>query len=76
MKHDKYFDGHVTITLKFPLRFKVDAEDVEYLDNNGNSYFEEEWEYGPEEILKQSEQLKQFVKEYKDNIEEIVVEEI
>lgn len=79
MKHDKYIDGHITVTLRFPLRYKIEVEKVEYFDDFDEemreSYFVEEYEYGPEEAYEQDEKIKDFIKEYNNYIEDIIVDE-
>ena len=76
MAHNKEITGHITVVLRFPITFNVKAENVEYEDENGKPYFEEEWEYSPDEVIVQNEEIKNFVKENEYYIEEIIVDEV
>ena len=76
MAHNKEITGHVTVVLRFPITFNVKAENVEYEDEHGKPYYEEEWEYSPDEVIVQNEEIKNFVKENEYYIEEIIVDEV
>ena len=64
------------MVLRFPITFNVKAENVEYEDENGKPYFDEEWEYSTDEVIAQNEEIKNFVKKNKYYIENIIVDEV
>lgn len=74
-KHEKEIDGHITINLRIPCKFKVMAENVEYEDEHSEPYYEEEWEYDPEEIINQVELAKEIRDNYPLYVEEIIIDE-
>lgn len=50
-KHKKQIKGEVVVTASIPITFEVDAWDEEYSDKYGNRYFEEEFEYGIDDVI-------------------------
>lgn len=74
-KHKKEIKGRVNISISIPLTFYVDVENVEYEDEFGKPYYEEEYEYGVDEVINQSEYIKKLVHDNFSYIEEIKIEE-
>ena len=79
----KTIEGHVVLTVRIPHTFEVDAHDETYEDKYGNKYVQEEYEYGPDEILnynanehaKELQKDMQYLKNRGWTTEEIVIEE-
>lgn len=74
-KYEKELTGYIHMTISIPCRFKVTAEQVEYVDENGKSYYEEEYEYYADEVVRQCDTAKRLQNEYSLIISEIEVEE-
>ena len=74
-KYEKEIDGHITINLRIPCKFKVMAKNVEYENEHGEPYYEEELEYGPEEIINQVDIVKDILDDYHRYIEEVIIDE-
>lgn len=74
-KYEKEIDGHITINLRIPCKFKVMAKNVEYENEHGELYYEEELEYGPEEIINQVDIVKDILDDYPTYLEEVIIDE-
>lgn len=79
----KIIDGHIVLTICIPHTFEVDAHDEVYEDKYGTKYVEEEYEYGPDDVLEyrpnqHANEIKrdiQYLKNRGWTIEEIQIEE-
>ena len=62
----KQIDGTFYLTAELPIKFEVDAEDVEYEDKYGNRYFEEEWDYYLDDVIEKDKRLKEIMEKLKE----------
>jgi len=75
-KYEKELTGYAHVTVSVPCRFKVMAERVEYEDDNGKPYYEEEYEYGPDDVIKQNPGvLQNLLNNYCTMVTDVKIEE-
>ena len=65
-KFKKQIDGIFYLKAELPIKFEVDAEDVEYEDKFGNRYFEEDYEISVDDVIDKDKRLKEIM----DNVKE------
>ena len=68
----KQLDGTFYIKVELPIKFEVDAEDVEYEDKYGNRYFEEDYEISVDDVIDKDNQLKELMDSLKEKGLDIV----
>lgn len=75
-KYKKELTGYAHVTVSVPCRFKVIAERVEYEDCHGKPCHEEEYEYGPDDVIKQNPGvLQNLLNNYGTMVTDIKIEE-
>ena len=62
----KQIDGIFYIKVELPIKFEVDAEDVEYEDKYGNRYFEEDYEISVDDVIEKDKHLKEIMDSLKE----------
>lgn len=62
----KQLDGIFYIKVELPIKFEVDAEDVEYEDKYGNRYFEEDYEISVDDVIDKDKSLKEIMDSLKE----------
>ena len=62
----KQLDGIFYIKVELPIKFEVDAEDVEYEDKFGNKYFEEDYEISVDDVIDKDKRLKEIMDSLKE----------
>ena len=62
----KQLDGTFYIQVELPIKFEVDAEDVEYEDKYGNRYFEEDYEISVDDVIEKDKRLKEIMEKLKE----------
>ena len=65
-KFKKQLDGIFYIKVELPIKFEVDAEDVEYEDKFGNRYFEEDYEISVDDVIDKDKHLKELMDSLKE----------
>ena len=60
-KFKKQLDSIFYIKAELPIKFEVDAEDVEYEDKFGNRYFEEDYEISVDDVIDKDKRLKEIM---------------
>lgn len=65
-KFKKQLDGTFYLKVELPIKFDVDAEDVEYEDKYGNKYFEEDYEISVDDVIDKDKRLKELVSSLKE----------
>ena len=65
-KFKKQLDGIFYIKAELPIKFEVDAEDVEYEDKFGNRYFEEDYEISVDDVIDKDKRLKEIMDSLKE----------
>ena len=71
-KFKKQLDGIFYIKVELPIKFEVDAEDVEYEDKYGNKYVEEDYEISVDDVISQDKRLKEIIDSLKEKGLDIV----
>ena len=62
----KQIDGIFYLKVELPIKFEVDAEDVEYEDKFGNKYFEEDYEISVDDVIDKDKHLKEIIDSLKE----------
>ena len=65
-KFKKQLDSIFYIKAELPIKFEVDAEDVEYEDKFGNRYFEEDYEISVDDVIDKDKRLKEIMDSLKE----------
>ena len=68
----KQIDGIFYLKAELPIKFEVDAEDVEYEDKYGNRYIEEDYEISVDDVISQDKRLKELMDSLKEKGMDIV----
>ena len=68
----KQIDGIFYLKVELPIKFEVDAEDVEYEDKYGNRYFEEDYEISVDDVIEKDKRLKELMSSLKEKGMDIV----
>lgn len=68
----KQLDGIFYLKVELPIKFEVDAEDVEYEDKYGNRYFEEDYEISVDDVIDKDKHLKEIIDSLKEKGLDIV----
>ena len=66
MTFKKQLDGIFYLKVELPIKFEVDAEDVEYEDKFGNRYFEEDYEISVDDVIDKDKRLKELMDSLKE----------
>ena len=65
-KFKKQIDGIFYLKVELPIKFEVDAEDVEYEDKYGHRYFEEDYEISVDDVIDKDKRLKELMNNLKE----------
>lgn len=75
-KYEKELTGYAHVTVSVPCRFRVMAERVEYEDEHGKPFYEEDYEYGPDDVIKQNPGvLQNLLNNYCTMVTDVKIEE-
>ena len=75
-KYEKELTGYVHVTISVPCCFKVMAEEVEYENEIGLPYYEEEYEYDVNDVIKQNPGvLQNLINNYCTMVTDVKIEE-